>query len=113
MPVWAGPPHLLSASHSQRVVEMESNHLGRRASSDDDAYWASLVEPEESLYSTVSDPEPDTNWLPVMHSPRLPAVDGYMAASLEESWRTAEVAPIAAAIRLMPAPTSITSGERR
>jgi small subunit ribosomal protein S1 len=71
---------------------MESNHLGRWASSDDDAYWASLVEPEESLYSTVSDPEPDTNWLPVMHSPRLPAVDGYMATSLEESWRTAEVA---------------------
>jgi small subunit ribosomal protein S1 len=71
---------------------MESNHLGRRTSSDDDAYWASLVEPEESLYSTVSDPEPDTNWLPDMRAHRLPAVDGYMAASLAESWRTAEVA---------------------
>jgi small subunit ribosomal protein S1 len=71
---------------------MESNQLGRRASSDDDAFWASLVEPEESLYTTVSDPEPDTNLLPVMHPPRLPAVDGYLAASLEESWRTAEIA---------------------
>lgn len=71
---------------------MESNRQGRHASSHDDAHWASLIEPEESLYSTVSDPEPDTNWLSPARTPRLPAVDGYMVASLEESWRAAEAA---------------------
>lgn len=69
---------------------MESHHLGRRASSDDDAYWASLLEQEESFYAAAAEPDNETDWPPLTRPPRLPAIDGHLAAAFEESWRKAE-----------------------